>query len=69
MTVRMDKLPGIEPKKRAAKRKAVMRGTWRCEGVRGCGELLTGTYAAAERHADTHGGARLALVESARYAT
>jgi hypothetical protein len=39
-----------------------MRGSWRCCGVNGCGELIVGTWASAERHADEHGGARLEAV-------
>lgn len=63
MTARWEKLP--EKAKPAAKRGKVKRGTWRCCGAQGCGEVLDDvSWKAAERHADTHGGARLECVVS-----
>lgn len=58
MTVRWDRVPAEA--KPARTRGKVRRGTWRCGGANGCGELLDDvTFAFAERHADSHGGARL----------
>jgi hypothetical protein len=50
--------PPAEPRKKTTRRPA-MRGTWRC---RTCDVVLVGSWAAAERHADAHGGARLEAV-------
>ena len=52
MTVRMNRLPGIDPKPRKKPRAPQRHGRWRCEGAYGCGEILT-SWAAAERHVDT----------------
>ena len=57
MTARWDHAPPTVREK--VTRRPVSSGTWRCCGAGGCGEELTGTYAAAERHANEHGGARL----------
>lgn len=54
---RWDRAPRT-PKARK-KRRPVMRGRWRC---RRCGDIIDGTFASAQRHADTHGGARLEQV-------
>lgn len=66
MTARWDDLPKTaRPAK--SKRRPVRRHTFRCAGITGCGELLVDvTYAAAERHADVHGGARIECVAPTR---
>lgn len=38
-----------------------MKGAWKC-GT--CQEIIRGSWASAERHADAHGGARLEQVVS-----
>jgi hypothetical protein len=64
MTAHWDNLPEqvkgrvVERKKR---RPPPPPAQFRCAGVRGCGETIK-TVAAAERHADGHGGCRLELV-------
>lgn len=61
MTARWDAMPTKAREK--VGRAAPARGTWRCGGVLGCGLLLEDvTWAAALRHADTHGGGRLETV-------
>jgi hypothetical protein len=61
MAARWDRLPDnvkvADPPKR--RRAPAARGRWYCTGPRGCGHVIEGTWASAERHADTHGGARL----------
>lgn len=50
-------VPG-EPAPRA-RRRPPMRGSWRCCGVNGCGEVLRDvTWASVERHIDGHGSGR-----------
>jgi hypothetical protein len=67
MTVRWDHAPP-EVREKVTRRPAA-RGTWVCSGANGCGEVLTGTYAAAERHANAHGGARLQIPTAVSYGT
>lgn len=59
MAARWDRLPPEANVVAPRPRRAPARGRYLCCGVRGCGAILDGTYAAAERHADTHQGARL----------
>lgn len=64
MTARWEHLPETVKTAAAKPRQPVSRGSWRCCGVGGCGEILTGTYAAAQRHVnDEHGTARLELID------
>lgn len=55
MTARWNRLPD-KARVKKERAKPQRHGTWKCHT---CGELLTKGYAAAERHADTHGSARL----------
>jgi hypothetical protein len=63
MAAHWNKLP---PKaKVAAERKpraAPNRGSWRCAGPRGCGEVVVGSWQSMERHLDTHGGGRADII-------
>lgn len=55
MTARWDRLPtnATIAKPRRPRQPPMM---WHCGGVHGCGETLTCTYPAMERHTDNHGG-------------
>lgn len=55
MTARWDHLPP-EAKVIKPRRKPQRHGSWRC---RTCETIIERSYAAAERHADDHHGARL----------
>lgn len=55
MTARWDRLPA-NARPITTPHAPTLRGRWRC---RACDTLIVGTWASAERHADTHGGSRL----------
>lgn len=57
MTARWANPPTVR-KPAGRRQKPLARSVYRCQT---CGESLTGAWAAAERHADAHGGARLEL--------
>lgn len=55
------KLFGDKPARKRGERWQTL-GPYRCSGVNGCGAILDKGLESAQRHADAHGGARLAVV-------
>ena len=54
---RWNRMPGKAKTPRT--RRPTGTGSWRCCGVNGCGEVLTGSWASVEKHLDVeHRGGR-----------